>query len=54
MISVTLRGIEQVDAAFGALLKNRFDLLRSIGLAPFAAELPGANAYDGNSEVTLS
>jgi len=54
MIAVALRGVKQIDAALGALIQDGLDLIRLVGLPPLAAQLPGTNAYDGNTEVTLS
>ncbi len=48
VIPVTLGGINQVDPGRGGLVEDRIDFNLGIGAPPLAAELPGAQADDGD------
>lgn len=53
MIAVAFGGVDQVDAEAAGAVEDLIDrVLRHH--APFAAELPGAEADDGNDQVSVA
>ena len=51
VVAVAFGGVDEVDAQFGGLVEDGVHLGLGEVAAPFAAELPGADADDGHSQA---